>query len=66
MIFNPALTKQAQDVILSRKTKKKLHPSLSFNNMPLKNSIFQKHLRLTLDARLNFLEHIKDITQKVK
>ena len=66
MIFNPALTKQAQDMILSRRTKKRLHSSLSFNNLLLKNSIFQKHLGLTLHARLNFVEHIKNITQKIK
>ena len=48
MIFNRDLTKQAQEVIFSRKTKK-LHSCLSFNNFPLKNSISQKHLGLTLD-----------------
>ena len=32
MNFDPDLTKQAQDVILTRKTKKVLHPSLSFND----------------------------------
>ena len=48
MIFNLDLTIQATDVIFSRKTKKLLHPSLSFNNTPLENSIFQKHLGLTL------------------
>ena len=58
MIFNPDLTKQAQEVIFSRKTKKLLHPCLSFNNIPLKNSISQKHLGLTLDVKLNFVEHI--------
>ena len=65
MIFNPDLTKQAQEVIFSRKTKKLLHPCLSFNDIPLKNSISQKHLGLTLDVKLNFVEHIKNITQKI-
>ena len=60
MIFNPDLTKQAQEVIFSRKTKKLLHPCLSFNDIPLKNSISQKHLRLTLDVKLNFFEHIEN------
>ena len=58
MIFNPDLTKQAQEVIFSRKIKKLLHPSLLFNNIPLKNSIFQKHLRMTLDVKLNFVAKI--------
>ena len=59
IIFNPDLTKQVQQVIFSRKTKELLHPSLSFNNIPLDNSVFQKHLGLTLNAKLNFVEHIK-------
>ena len=65
MIFNLNLTKQAQEVIFSRKTKKLLHPCLSFNDIPLKSSISQKHLGLTLDVKLNFVEHIKNITQKI-
>ena len=64
-IFNPDLTKQVQEVIFSRKTKKLLHLCLSFNDIPLKNSISQNHLVLTLDVKLNFAEHIKNITQKI-
>ena len=64
MIFNPDLTKQVQEVIFCRKTKKLLYPCLSFNDIPLKNSISQKHIELTLDVKLNFVEHIKNITQK--
>ena len=63
MIFNPDMTKQVQDVIFSRKTKKMLHPFLLFNDIPLKNSKSQKHLGLTLDV--NFVEHIKNITHKI-
>ena len=65
MIFNPDLSKQAQEVIFSRKIKKLLHPTLLFNNIPLSNSLFQKHLGLTLDIKLNFSEHIKSITKKI-
>ena len=65
MIFNPDLTKQAPEVIFSRKTKKLLHPCRSFNDIPIKNSISQKHLALTLDVKLNFVEHIKNMTQKI-
>ena len=64
MIFNPDLSKQAQEVIFSRKIMKLLHPTLLFNNIPLSNSFFQKHLCLTLDIKLNFSEHIKSITTK--
>ena len=55
MIFNPDLTKQAQEVIFSRKTKKLLHRCISFNKIPLKNSISQKHLGLTLHVKLKFV-----------
>ena len=65
MIFDPDLTKQVQEVIFSRKTKKLLHPRLSFNNISLKNSLPQKHLRLTLDIKLNFVEHMTNITPKI-
>ena len=65
MIFNPDLTKQAQEVIFSGKTEKLLHPCLSLNDISLKNSISQIHLGLTLDAKLNFAEHIKNIKQKI-
>ena len=65
MIFNHDLAKQAQEVIFSRKTKKLFHLCLSFNNIPLKNSMFQKHLGLKLDVKLNVIEYIKSITPKV-
>ena len=64
MIFNLDLSKQAQEVIFSRKIKKLLHPTLLFKNIPLNNNLFQKHLGLTLDVKLNFSEHIKCITKK--
>ena len=65
MVFNSDLSKQAQEVIFSRKIKKLLHPALLFNNIPLSNSLFQKHLGLTLDVKLNFSEHIRSITKKI-
>ena len=65
MLFNRDLTKQTQEVMFSRKTKELLRPSLSFNNIPLKNGIFQKHRGLTLDVKLNFVEQIKNITRKI-
>ena len=65
MIFNPYLTKQGQEVIFCIKTKKLLYPSLSFNNISLKNSVFQKHLWLKLGVKLNFVEHMINITQKI-
>ena len=63
--FSPDLSKQAQEVIFSSKIKELLHPTLWFNNTPLSNSLFQKHLGLTLDIKLNFSEHVKSITKKL-
>ena len=37
---------------------------LLFNNIPLSNSLFQKHLGLTLNIKLDFSEHIQSITKK--
>ena len=42
-----------------------LHPTLLFNNAPLSNSLFQKHLGLTLDIKLNFSEQRKSIIKKI-
>ena len=65
MIFNLDLTKQAQEVSFSRKTKRLLHLSLSLNSIPLKNSVSQKHLGLKLDVKLNFVEHMKVSLKKL-
>ena len=51
--------------MLSRNIKKLLHPTLLFNNIPLSNRLFQKHLGLTLDIKLDFSEHIKNIIKKI-
>ena len=64
MIFKPDLSKQTQEVLFSRKIRKLFHPTLLVNNIPLSNSLFQKHLGLTLDVKLNFSKHIKSITKK--
>ena len=64
MIFNPDLTKQAQEVIFIRKTKKLLHSCLQFNDT-LKEQLSQRHLWLTLDVKVNFVDHIKNVTQKI-
>ena len=49
MIFNPDLSKQAQEVIFSRKTNKISHPTTTFNTAPVACTLYQKHLGLYLD-----------------
>ena len=61
MSFNPDLTKQAHEIIFSRKKNATTHPPLFFNNSEIKLSSNQKHLGLTLDSELSFNEHINDI-----
>ena len=65
MIFNPDTSKQAQEVVFSRKTEKVNHMSLTFNVKPVAQTSHQKHLGLYIDEKLNFSNHIKEIISKV-
>ena len=65
MSFNPDSSKQAQEVIFSRKIQKTGHPSIRFNNKSLKQVPSRKHLELTLDNWLKFQEHRKNVLNKV-
>ena len=60
MVFNPDITKQAIEVIFSCKSRKKEHPDLTFNGIPIASKPFTKHLGVYLDSRLNFSKHIKE------
>ena len=59
MNFNPDASKQAQEVIFSRKTNKPQHPDLLFNQSQVQRSDAQKHLGVILDNKLNFNQHVK-------
>ena len=63
--FNPDPRKQAQEVIFSRKLQTSTHPTLSFNNNAVTQSVTQKHLGMFLDTRLDFQGHLKSIFNKV-
>ena len=58
MNFNTDLSKQAQEVIFSRKTVKVSHPSITFNTGPVACTACQEHLGLYLDEKINFDDHI--------
>ena len=64
MNFNLDPTKQAQELISSRKVKTTNHPTLFFNENVLRQTSFQKLLGMFLDRKLNFSEHLKTIFQK--
>ena len=61
MSFNPDLSKPAQVVIFSRKTKKEYHPPLAFNNSNPFETNSLKHLGAVLDNRLSFEDQLKMI-----
>ena len=65
MLFNPDPTKQAQEVLFSRKKKTLNHPTLSLNNIQVKRASSQKHLGLILDEKLNFKQHIESAIVKI-
>ena len=65
MSFNPNPLKQAQEVIFSRKMTKTNHPALIFNKNPVHQVALHKHLRMYLDCKLNFEEHLKTIINKI-
>ena len=64
MSFNPEITKQAQEVVFSRKSQKVTHPTVYFNNSPVTQSSSKKHLGIHLDEKLNFIHHIKEKISK--
>ena len=62
MIFNPCLTKQAQEVIIGRKLSKPVHPNLTFDNSQVSQT--ESQIGLILD-KLNFNEHLKGVLDKI-
>ena len=65
MSLNPDPSKQAQEVIFSRKMKKLPHPILVFNNNNVLQTSSQKHVGVTLDVKLTFEEHLNNVLNKV-
>ena len=65
MSFDPDPSKQAQEVIFSRKINKLPHPSLVFNSNNVLQTSSQKHLGVTLDVKLTFDEHLNNVLNKV-
>ena len=67
MLFNPNLTKQAQEEILSRKNIETDHAIVNFNETLVVHTTCQKHFGIHLDEKLNFNHHInKKITKENK
>ena len=60
MLFNPDITKQAQEVIFSCESNETDHPVAYFNEALVANTSCRKHLGMHLDEKLNFNTHIKE------
>ena len=60
MSLNPDISKQAQEVVFSRKSHKLAHPPVFFNNAPVKRCSIRKHLGFHLDKMLNLNHHVKE------
>ena len=65
MNFNPDPNKQAQEVVFSRKLQQKNHNPVYSNHNPVQQVLSQKHLRMYLDTKLNFQEHLNHVLSKV-
>ena len=52
MIFNPDASKQAQEIVFSRKANASNHATVYFNNVLVIRDNIQKHLGLFLDSNL--------------
>ena len=60
MLLNPDLTKQAQEVIFSRKNIKTDHPNVYFNEALVALTTCRKHLGMHSDEKLNFNHHMNE------
>ena len=65
MSFNTNPNKQAQEVIFPRKIEKPSYPPPNFNNDPVKQVLFQKHLDVYLYSKFDFREHLQNMFKKV-
>ena len=66
MSFNPDPSKQAQEIMFSRKKMKSSHPSVYFNNIPVGSTSVHKHLGMLLDDKLSYEHHLRFVLNKVK
>ena len=60
MSFNPDPSKQATEIVFSKKRSDIQLPTLRFNNNILTPTSSHKHLGIILDSKLNFNNHLSD------
>ena len=64
MFFNPDPNKPTQGVLVSRKNKVQVHPTINLSNIQVEGTSYQKHLGILLDEKLNFKQHVIVLSQK--
>ena len=60
MSFNPDPSKQAVEILFTKKRNSTYHPPLFFNNQIVKKASEHKHLGLILDPQLIFSKHLTE------
>ena len=65
MSFNLDCSKEAREVVFSRKPKKEYHPPVVFNNNNVSETNLQKHLGVVLKNCISFDDHLKMVLSKI-
>ena len=65
MSFKPDRSKQPQEVIITRKSKRRTHPPLVSHNNNVSQSFSQKHLGIISNFKLTFGDHLNNVLAKV-
>ena len=65
MIFDTDASKQAQEIVFSRKANANNHGTVYFNNIQVIRVNIQKHLSLFLDSKVSFFDHMNEKIKKV-
>ena len=63
-LFNPDASKQAQEIVFSRKANTSSQETVYFNNVPVIRENIQKLLGLLLYFKLSFFDHINETIKK--
>ena len=61
MKLNLNHTKQAQEIIFTRKKTVSIHPVVYFINAPVNSMITHKHLGMILDSKLSYENNLQSI-----
>ena len=64
MSFNPDPSKQAKEIVFSKKRCVTQLPVLMFNNNVISSTDSHKHLGMILDSKLSFIKHLKEKISK--